>query len=263
MSVARVTVIDPARGIVPRAFDRAGTVARDAEAAERLIELQAAARSRDAAGILRLALIEQFAGRTALVSSFGAESAVLLHMIAQIDPTTPILFLNTGKLFGETLRYRDRLQDELGLADIRTIAPHPADRARIDPEGTLWSRDTDACCNFRKVVPLKRALEGFAAQITGRKRFQTSARADMQLVEYFEGRFRFNPLADWTLADLEAYVAKHAVPRHPLVEDGYPSIGCIPCTRRVQVGEHYRDGRWAGLEKDECGIHVGVDGEGI
>jgi phosphoadenosine phosphosulfate reductase len=188
---------------------------------------------------------------------------VLLHMIAQIDPTTPVIFLNTGKLFGETLRYRDRLQDELGLVDVRSIGPHPADRAAQDPNGELWAKSTDACCNFRKVIPLKRALEGFSAQITGRKRFQTNARSQMESVEFFEGRFRFNPLTDWTLADIEAYMAEHNLPAHPLVEDGYPSIGCMPCTRRVLSGEGYRDGRWSGLDKDECGIHTGVDGEGI
>ena len=263
MTPARVTVIDPARGIAPRAFDRQSLGARDPLAAVRLAKLEAAAEGRDAAGILRLALTEEFPGQTAIVSSFGSESAVLLHMVAKIDPTTPILFLNTGKLFGETLRYRDRLQDVLGLTDLRTIGPHPDDRARLDPEGTLWSRSTDACCDFRKVVPVKRALQGFSAQITGRKRFQTSARADMKMVEYFDGRSRFNPLADWTLADIEAYTVEHDIPRHPLVEDGYPSIGCMPCTRRVQAGESYRDGRWSGLEKDECGIHIGLDGEGI
>jgi phosphoadenosine phosphosulfate reductase len=262
MSAAGVTVIDQARGIAPRAFDRLGASSRDPLIAGRLSELERLAQGRDAEGILRLALVEQFAGKTAVVSSFGAESAVLLHMIAAIDPTTPVLFLNTGKLFGETLRYRDRLQDVLGLTDIRSIGPHPSDRERVDPEGTLWSRNTDACCDFRKVVPIKRALEGFAAQITGRKRFQTSARTAMRTVEYFEGRFRFNPLADWTLADLETYADKHSVPRHPLVEDGYPSIGCMPCTRRVQAGEDYRSGRWSGLDKDECGIHL-TDGGGI
>ncbi len=155
----------------------------------------------------------------------------------RVDPTTPILFINTGKLFGETLRYRDRLQDVLGLGDIRTLGPHPADRQLRDPDGTLWSRDTDACCDFRKVIPIRRALEGFDAQITGRKRFQTHARAQMQAVEYFDGRFRFNPLADWSQPDLETYIARHDLPPHPLVEDGYPSIGCIPCTRRVHTGE--------------------------
>ena len=260
---ATVTVIDRSRGIVPRAFDRADSSAVDPLHIAKLAQLQEAARGRDAHGILELALKGEFAGKSAVVSSFGAESAVLLHMVAQIDPATPLLFLNTGKLFGETLRYRDRLQDELGLGDIRSLAPNPADRARVDPEGILWSKDTDACCNLRKVVPLKRALEPFAAQITGRKRFQTRERAEMRTVEFFEGRFRFNPLADWTLERLENYTTKHNLPRHPLVEDGYPSIGCMPCTRRVAAGEDYRAGRWSGLDKEECGIHIGVDGEGI
>jgi phosphoadenosine phosphosulfate reductase len=253
-----VTVI---RG-VPRAFDRQ-QAANDADpaAAARLAQLEAKAATRDARGLLELAL-EEFPSKTALVSSFGSESAVLLHLLAGIDPTVPVLFLNTGKLFGETLRYRDRLQDLLGLGDVRSLAPHPIDRARRDPDGTLWSADPDACCHVRKVLPLGRALAGFAAQITGRKRFQTRERAEMAAVELFEGRFRFNPLADWSQADLDAYLDAHTLPRHPLVEDGYPSIGCMPCTRRVRAGEGYRDGRWSGLDKDECGIH-GVDGEGI
>ena len=260
---ATVTVIDRSKSVMPRAFDLAPTTASDPAVAAKLASLQAAAKGRDAKGILELALKGEFAGKTAVVSSFGSESVVLLHMIAQIDPTTPVIFLNTGKLFGETLRYRDRLQDELGLVDVRSIGPHPADRAAQDPNGELWAKSTDACCNFRKVIPLKRALEGFSAQITGRKRFQTNARSQMEPVEFFEGRFRFNPLTDWTLADIEAYMAKHNLPAHPLVEDGYPSIGCMPCTRRVLSGEGYRDGRWSGTDKDECGIHTGVDGEGI
>lgn len=258
-----VTVIDARRGLMPHAFDRAGTGATDPAVRAHLAGLQEKAKGRDAHGILELALKGEFAGRTAVVSSFGAESAVLLHLVAQIDSDTPVLFLNTGKLFGETLRYRDRLQDVLGLGDIRSLAPSAEARAANDPEGTLWSRDTDACCNFRKVIPLATALRPFAAQVTGRKRFQTRERAAMQPVEYFETRYRFNPLWQWTLAELETYIDRHKLPRHPLVEDGYPSIGCMPCTRRVQAGEDYRAGRWADLEKDECGIHIGVDGEGI
>ncbi|MGA7675310.1 MAG: phosphoadenylyl-sulfate reductase [Rhizomicrobium sp.] len=267
MSSAAVTVIDNIRR--PRAFDRQGFGVIDPVTRAKLAQLRAAAQGRDAAGLLELALCGELAGKSAVVSSFGSESAVLLHMVAAIDPNTPILFLNTGKLFGETLRYRDRLQDLLGLGDLRSLAPHPIDRATRDPEGTLWSRDTDACCHFRKVMPLKRALEGFSAQITGRKRFQTKERATILPVEYFEGHFRFNPLADWSLDDLEVYMVKHDLPHHPLVDDGYPSIGCMTCTRRVHLGESYRDGRWSGLEKDECGIHGpdegtrGVDGEGI
>jgi len=260
---AAVSVIDRSKGIMPRAFDRSSSIANDPVIAAKLKSLQEAAEGRDAKGILELALKGEFAGKTAVVSSFGSESVVLLHMIAQIDPATPVIFLNTGKLFGETLRYRDRLQDELGLTDVRSIGPHPADRAAQDPNGELWAKSTDACCNFRKVVPLKRALEGFSAQITGRKRFQTNARQQMEPVEFFEGRFRFNPLTDWTLGDIQAYMAEHNLPAHPLVEDGYPSIGCMPCTRRVLSGESYRDGRWSGTDKDECGIHIGVDGEGI
>jgi phosphoadenosine phosphosulfate reductase len=261
--VSAVTVIDAARGLMPHAFDRRGTGAADPAVRAHLAALQEKAGARDAHGILELALTGEFAGRTAVVSSFGAESAVLLHLVAAIDPATPILFLNTGKLFGETLRYRDRLQDELGLEDVRSLAPSQEARLRNDPEGTLWSKNADACCNFRKVVPLAKALEPFAAQVTGRKRFQTRERAGMQPVEYFEGRYRFNPLWRWSLAELEAYMHEHRLPRHPLVEDGYPSIGCMPCTQRVPTGEDYRAGRWAGLDKDECGIHLGVDGEGI
>jgi phosphoadenosine phosphosulfate reductase len=230
---------------------------------DRLVELQAMAAPLDAKGLLRLALKEAFPGRTAIVSSFAAESVVLLHLVAAIDPETPILFLNTGKLFGETLRYRDRLQEVLGLTDIRAIGPHPIERERLDPLGALWSRDADACCHFRKALPLGRALKRFEATVTGRKRFQTSTRATMERVELADGRFRFNPLADWSSSDLARYIEANRLPVHPLVNDGYPSIGCMPCTRRVAAGGDYRSGRWAGLEKDECGMHSGVDGEGI
>src|SRR5579859_7418458 len=186
--MSNVTVIDAKRGLRPR------SAPGDVEVAARLAALQEKAAGRDAHGLLELALTEEFAGKTAVVSSFGAESAVLLKLVADIDPNTPILFLNTGKLFGETLRYRDRLQDVLGLGDVRSLSPSLEERGKLDSDGTLWSRNTDACCDFRKTVPLNRALEPFQAQITGRKRFQTRERADMQPVEFFQGRYRFNPL---------------------------------------------------------------------
>jgi phosphoadenosine phosphosulfate reductase len=261
-TINNVTVIDAKRNLTPRAFDRSGSGANDPLIKARLALLLDKAAGRGAEGILELALKEEFAGKTAVVSSFGAESAVLLHMVAQVDPATPILFLNTGKLFGETLRYRDRLQDQLGLADVRTLAPTREARETLDPDGALWSKSTDACCNFRKVIPLARALAPFEAQITGRKRFQTRERASMPAVEHFDGRFRFNPLWQWSLAELASYTEAHKLPHHPLVEDGYPSIGCMPCTRRVQAGEDYRAGRWADSDKDECGIHL-TDGGGI
>jgi phosphoadenosine phosphosulfate reductase len=218
-----------------------------------------------ATDLLRAMIQREFAGRIAVVSSFGAESAVLLHLIASIDPATPVLFLNTGKLFGETLRYRDRLQDVLGLTDLRAIGPHPADRTMRDPAGDLWSKDPDACCNFRKTVPLARAMEGFDAWITGRKRFQTAGRSEMDAIEMVGARYRVNPLADWSQGDLDTYMRDHHLPAHPLVRDGYLSIGCMSCTSRVKEGEDARSGRWRGQDKTECGIHIGtfMDGDGI
>ena len=217
--------------------------------------------------LLEKMIASEFAGQIAVVSSFGAESAVLLHLVGQIDPTVPVIFLNTGKLFGETLRYRDRLQEKLGLTDVRSLHPHPKDLQEQDPNGTLWALNPDACCNIRKVLPLQNALQNFRASITGRKRFQTGARAAMPMIELerVEGgkdRFKINPLAEWTLDDINAYAAKYDLPVHPLVKDGYPSIGCMPCTARVKPGG-YREGRWAGLDKDECGIHNYNDGAGI
>ena len=198
--------------------------------------------------LLEATIRNEFRGRIAVVSSFGAESAVLLHMVAQVDPSTPVIFLNTGKLFGETLRYRDRLQEKLGLTDIRAIGPHPEDLARRDPHGGLWNADPDACCFIRKVLPLERALKGLDASITGRKRFQTNARAAMEAIEEEKvrgtgepgsangTRFKINPLAEWSQEDLEAYLDAHKLPRHPLVKDNYLSIGCMPCTERVRAG---------------------------
>ena len=214
--------------------------------------------------ILRHAIHEQFVDRITIVSSFGAESVILLHMISQIEPSLPVIMLNTGKLFGETLRYRDRLQDKLKLTDVRTNFPHPDDLLADDPKGSLWQRDTDACCDLRKVRPQARAVAPFDALITGRKRFQTGTRATMDIIERdTDGRFKLNPLANWQLDELKAYIEQHDLPRHPLVKDGYLSIGCMPCTNKVAKGEDYRSGRWADSDKDECGIHLNIDGDGI
>ncbi len=214
--------------------------------------------------ILRRAIQDIFSGRIGLVSSFGAESAILLHLVAQVEPALPIIFLNTGKLFGETLRFRDRLQARLGLTDIRALAPHPDDLEKHDPKGDLWTRDTDACCHIRKVLPQAHATRGFDALITGRKRFQTKERAQMDIIERdADGTYKLNPLANWGLEDLKSYIETHNLPRHPLVKDGFLSIGCMPCTSRVAPGEDYRSGRWQGQDKEECGIHLNVDGDGI
>lgn len=200
--------------------------------------------------------IEQFGDRLALVSSFGAESAVLLHLAARIKPDIPVLFLDTGMLFGQTLDYRKNLAASLGLTDVRDLRPAFADLATGDPKADLWKTDTDACCHIRKVLPLDRAIEGFDAWVTGRKRFHGGDRLSLPVVEEADGKVKFNPLANWGKAELDAYAREHDLPAHPLVAQGFPSIGCWPCTNPVEEGQDVRAGRWQGQDKTECGIHV-------
>ena len=206
--------------------------------------------------IIGHALEQEFTGGVAAVSSFGADSAVLLHMIAGIDRSLPILFLDTGKHFGETLEYRDALAADLGLGDVRIIRPLPENLERVDPTGRLHETDTDACCGIRKVEPMARAVDPFGAWFTGRKRFQASTRAALPVFEAVGPRIRINPLARWTTSDLAGYMRAHDLRENPLVAYGYLSIGCFPCTSAVQPGEDARSGRWAGLAKTECGIHL-------
>ena len=191
----------------------------------------------------------------AVVSSFGAESAVLLHMVAQIRPNTPILLIDTGKLFDETLRYRDRLQHTLGLEDVRCISPRQSEVRSMDPDGTLHRHNPDACCNLRKTAVLHRALAPFDAWINGRKRYQSDQRNLMSIVEFDDGRAKLNPLANWDASGIRAYLIDNALPEHPLFAKGYLSVGCSPCTSKIRPGENPRAGRWKGLEKTECGIH--------
>jgi len=205
--------------------------------------------------LLRELLTIEFPGRIAVVSSFGAESAALLHMVATIDPATPVVVIDTGKLFEETVRYRDELTGRLGLSDVRIERPDPIALAVEDPDGTLWSRDPDRCCHLRKVLPLPCGLEGVDAWITGRKRFQSATRSLLPVVESDGPRIKANPLAGWTYDDVDAYYDRHALPRRPLFDAGFLSIGCAPCTRAVLPGEDARAGRWAGMEKTECGLH--------
>ena len=213
------------------------------------------------AGVSTQAMLAELLGgalkdRIAAVSSFGAESAVLLHMIAQIDRDVPVLFTNTQKMFGETLAYRDELAETLGFTDLRVYRPDPRLLAAKDATGLRWSYDPDGCCDLRKVEPLRRALAPFDAWISGRKGFQAKTRAAIPRFEADEGRLKLNPLADWDKARLDAYFAEHALPRHPLEAQGYLSIGCAPCTSKVRPGEDPRAGRWRGWDKVECGIHV-------
>jgi phosphoadenosine phosphosulfate reductase len=208
-------------------------------------------------------LIRDFGGRLAVVSSFGAESAVLLHMISQVDKSTPIIFLDTGKLFWETLSYRSMLIDRLGLTDVRSIQPDPADLAAKDPDGTLHTRDHDLCCHVRKTLPLERALNGFEVVVSGRKRFHGGERRNLTPLTIDGERIKAEPLAGFSALDIELYMATHDLPRHPLTEIGYYSIGCEPCTAPGGDPANPRAGRWAGTGKTECGIHWSVNGRPI
>lgn len=217
--------------------------------------LNAQAQGLSAAEIVALAL-RTFAGRIAAVSSFGADSAVLLHILASQDRTLPVLFLDTGKHFQETLTYRDELVRDFGLTDLRSITPLADAVASSDADGRLHERNADACCAIRKVEPMVRAVAPFAAWFTGRKRFQTDARGSLPIFESVGPRVRINPLAAWTAADIRAHAEENGLRANPLVAYGYLSIGCFPCTSVVAAGGSERDGRWAGSAKVECGIHL-------
>ena len=215
---------------------------------------------------VELAARDLFPGRIALVSSFGAESAVLLHMVAELDRALPVIFLDSGRLFAETLEYRTRLVDFLRLEDVRTVTPEPDQLAEEDPHRALWMTNPDRCCQIRKTLPLQTAVKDFDAWFTGRKRFQNAARAALPLFEAEGPRIKVNPLVSWSHNELKAYAVRQQLPEHPLVAKGYPSIGCVPCTTRVGADEDQRSGRWRGLEKTECGIHepyFETDGSGI
>ncbi|MFT8890681.1 MAG: phosphoadenylyl-sulfate reductase [Acetobacter papayae] len=221
---------------------------------DQVLELEA---SRDNPVALLRAAQAQFGEKLAVLSSFGAESALLLAMVAEADPAMRVLFLNTGRHFPETIAYRRDLAAFLGLTNVVDIDPDPARVAQNDPTGELWAFDPDACCALRKVEPLRLASLGYEAMVTGRKRGQASTRSQMDVVERREdGQIRINPLAYWSADEIQAEMARRGLPPHPLVSEGYPSIGCEPCTAPVGGGEDARGGRWAGLNKTECGIHV-------
>lgn len=243
---------------VSRAPDTIATGPRFTES--EAIRLNHLFRGTDTPEMLRSALGDGLIGDAAVVSSFGAESAVLLHLLAAFDPAIPVVFLETHKHFPETIAYRDTLAAHIGLTNLLIVEPDPALLTAKDENGLRWSWDPDGCCDIRKVQPLARALAGFDASISGRKGFQSATRAGLPRFEIdrtdAQGRLKFNPLASWDRDAIEAYMTAHDLPRHPLVELGYPSIGCAPCTSRVEAGEDPRSGRWKGWDKVECGIHV-------
>lgn len=248
-----------------RSIDRidAGPRFTDSDA----IQLNRMFRGSDTREMLQALLTDRLAGRVAVVSSFGAESAVLLHLVSQIDRAIPVLFLDTGKHFAETLRYRDDLVARLGLSNLVELHPGEAELRARDESGLRWSYDPDGCCEIRKVKPLAGALASFDATLTGRKAFQSATRANLPRFEIdtsdAHGRLKINPVIDWTSSDLQTYLDEHGLPRHPLVAEGFLSIGCSPCTHKVEPGEDPRSGRWKGWDKIECGIHsADADGKG-
>ncbi|MFN4143174.1 phosphoadenylyl-sulfate reductase [Aestuariivirga sp.] len=208
-------------------------------------------------------ILRDFHGRAAVVSSFGAESAVLLHMVSQVDPSTPVIFLDTGKHFWETISYRAKLVDRLGLTGVRVITPDKALLAAQDPDGTLHKKNADHCCHIRKTLPLERALAGFDVTISGRKRYHGAARATLDFLSIGDGRLKVEPLAGFSALDIAAHMKAHDLPTHPLTEIGYFSIGCEPCTLPGGSAADPRAGRWAGTGKTECGIHWTHNGQAI
>jgi phosphoadenosine phosphosulfate reductase len=217
----------------------------------------------DGADLLAPLILREFRRRIAVVSSFGAESAVLLHMVAEIDRSVPVISLDTEKLFAETDAYRAQLIERLGFTDVRIIKPDAGSVQLLDPDGSLHSRSPDLCCHIRKIEPLQGALSGFGAWITGRKRFHGGSRVDIPTLEVLDGRLKIEPLAHFSAHDTEAYLARFDLLRHPLVAQGYRSIGCAPCTIRGGTPDNPRAGRWAGLAKTECGIHWSLNGNPI
>jgi phosphoadenosine phosphosulfate reductase len=251
----RDTLIPDGQEILPEGPDRVAQLTAQVEA------LNDSMRHHSATDVLRAAI--ENVPNLALVSSFGAESVALLHVAAMVKRNLPVVFIDTEMLFVETLVYQQELAERLGLRNIQTI--RAADIAEKDPDGTLHLRDTDACCAFRKTVPLQTALRGFDGWITGRKRFQSGTRASLPFFEVeippnAPARIKVNPLAHWQASDVSDYIDENRLPRHPLVSKGYPSIGCAPCTSAVKPGEDPRAGRWRNTEKEECGIHF-VDGK--
>lgn len=215
----------------------------------------------DGLSVLRQAAAELLPGNLAIVSSFGADSAVLLHMVAQVDPSLPVFFLETGKHFSETLDYVETLKRHLGLLHVTALVPDPADLARFDPGGDLWESDPDSCCHIRKTEPLDTAVARFGGWVTGRKRYQTAERGVLPHFELTsDDRIKVNPLAYFSDTEVNAYKLTHGLPEHPLFDKGYKSIGCSPCTSIVSEGEDPRAGRWRGLNKKECGIHFDFNG---
>jgi len=206
--------------------------------------------------------IREFSGRIAATSSFGPESGVLLHMVSRIDPAVPILFLETGYHFPETLEYQATLTKLFGLINVIDLKADPKRKAEVvkQYEGVPYEKNPDLCCQINKVEPIDLALKDYDAWMSGIRRHQTDFRKSVRIFEeYKKGDselFKISPLANLTSRELWWYLKEHRIPKHPLYDKGYLSVGCWPCTRPVQDGDDERSGRWAGKAKTECGIHT-------
>lgn len=221
-------------------------------ASQAIAELRQAYGHLDGADLLA-AMRWKFGAGLAVTSSFGVEAAILLDLVAQVDKTIPVIFLDTGELFDETLAYQRELSSLLGLADLRVIRPSPVELAEAED---LWRTDPDSCCRLRKVLPLDRAVAGFRALVDGRKRMHGAGREAVQTIEAgANGVVKIAPLAGWTSVRIERYFDDRGLPRHPLAVQGYRSVGCWPCSRPTGADESPRAGRWSGMAKTECGIH--------
>ncbi|MEM8980313.1 MAG: phosphoadenylyl-sulfate reductase [Pseudomonadota bacterium] len=207
--------------------------------------------------VLERALSDPLLGKVALVSSFGADAVVLLHMVSELDPNLPVLMIDTEMLFDQTLDYQREVSAKLGLTNVQIFRAPRAELLIQDADSILHVYDPDACCALRKTEPLQKALAPYNTWITGRRRDQTPERAKVKPVELDAfGRVKLSPLVDWSAQDVSDYIQAHQLPRHPLVKDGYLSIGCAPCTTPVSDKEDPRAGRWRGRAKTECGIHL-------
>lgn len=223
---------------------------------DRLQRLNGELREASAQTILRASVVREWPEKLTYVSSFGAESAVMLALIADVDPNLPIVFLETGMHFPQTLDYKEEITETLGLTNVIDVLPNATEQKILDPKNTLWKTHTDACCALRKVRPLEPALNGYSAWITGRKRFHGGARLNLPVFEHSAGKYKVNPLAGWTQEDVDRFFVFRGLPKHPLVAQGYPSIGCWPCTKPTADPSDIRSGRWSGQEKTECGLHI-------
>ncbi len=244
-------------------IDKAGIILTRSWSGQSTAELNTRFENSGSRRLLSEMLDENPNSKIAVVSSFGSNSVVLLHLVAGVDKSLPVLFIDTGRLFGKTLEYRDQLALDLGLTNIKSVGPEANHVHERDPAGALWVVDSNACCQLRKVEPFAKALDGIDIWISGRKRYQGGSRATLPLFEPDGPRLKINPLANWTGGDIDIYRNAFALPQHPLVEKGFRSIGCEPCTTPVKEGEDERAGRWRGAGKTECGIHVLPQNSGL